>query len=75
MLAFLVAALRIASDDAPAAGYDALRSRIDAVQAACEADAACLSIYDGGCDGEGDWSTCRDATGYSMSGQCLYVKP
>ena len=44
-------------------------------QAACEADAACLSIEDEGCDGEGDWRTCRSATGASLGIGCLYVKP
>ena len=45
-------------------------------QAACEADAACLSIYDESCDGEGDWSACDSATGASSSsGSCLYVQP
>ena len=44
--------------------------------AACEGDAACLSIWDVGCDGAGDWRTCRSATGgSSSSGSCLYVKP
>ena len=43
-------------------------------QAACEADAACLSLFDSGCDGAGDWYTCRSATGGSST-SCLYVKP
>ena len=48
----------------------------------CEADAACLSIADGGCrlDGQGGyWVTCRSATGESTAwlpySSCLYVKP
>ena len=41
---------------------------------ACEADAACLSIYDQSCDGSGQWRTCRSASGLSSSsGSCLYV--
>lgn len=45
-------------------------------QAACEGDAACLSTQDSDCDGEGDWATCRSATGHDYGGgNCLYVKP
>ena len=48
-------------------------------QAACEGDAACLSIDDPGCDDAGNWRTCRSATGEDSSmysgSYCLYVKP
>ena len=36
---------------------------------ACEADAACLSIYDQSCDGSGQWRTCRSASGLSTWAQ------
>ena len=56
--------------------YIATHSTQAEAQAACEADAACLSIMDGSCDGEGDWSTCRLPTGASTPlDNCLYVKP
>ena len=57
--------------------YDMIASHATDAEAvvACEADAACLHIYDGGCDGSGDWKTCStDVETPRSSGECMYDK-
>ena len=48
------------------------RTAVEAV-AACESDAACLAVFDEGCDNAGNWVTCSD--GGTSGPDCMYMAP
>ena len=58
-------------------GMIASYSTVEEAVAACDADGACLYIYDHGCDGVGVWKTCSTDGVWTLSstwGGCLYEK-